>query len=46
LALAYEQGDWEEIFRLCAALGLDVSQLPDYYLEALRWSQMLMEDTA
>jgi EAL and modified HD-GYP domain-containing signal transduction protein len=37
LARAYERADWATVERLVAEVGLDASDVPDIYLDAIAW---------
>lgn len=39
LALAYEQGRWEEVPAAIKAIGIPETEIPGLYLEACEWSQ-------
>ena len=34
---AYEQADWSSVEELVARVGLQTSDVPEIYLEAVRW---------
>ncbi len=37
LAVAYEKGDWAEVSRLSAALGVSEAAIPEIYRKAIEW---------
>jgi c-di-GMP phosphodiesterase len=44
LAEAYEEGDWERVAELAAAMGIDTGDLSTEYLESLAWAQERLEE--
>ena len=41
--LAYEQGEWEEFSTQVAQLGVDESEVPALYREALDWGHQSID---
>ena len=43
LAETYEKGQWDYMAKVCTALGIQESVLPEIYLQACQWSNSLLE---
>jgi EAL and modified HD-GYP domain-containing signal transduction protein len=44
LALAYERGDWDDVARLAAVVGVDADRLPPRYREAVAFGNAALAD--
>jgi c-di-GMP-related signal transduction protein len=45
LARRYEAGDWDEVVALAEQLGVPPGTVGDAYVDAVRWSNELIEKT-
>ena len=42
LAISYEKGDWSDVTFCSNILDIPENQLPDLYLDALKWGDMVV----
>ena len=40
--MAYEKGDWASLSSLSVAIGLNESELPDLYVDAVQWPRSVL----